>query len=62
MKREYISPRTTVVDVCGNHMLCLSMTENTGKPGGTTPPEQEGGAFGAPAFGGEAPWSEESEE
>lgn len=27
MKREYISPRTTVVDVCVNHMLCLSMTE-----------------------------------
>lgn len=51
-----------VVDVCVNHMLCLSMTENTGKPGGTTSPEQEGGAFGAPAFGGEAPWSEESEE
>ena len=30
MKREYISPRTMVVDVCVNHMLCLSMTENTG--------------------------------
>lgn len=62
MKKKYTSPESQAVCLTTSHVLCLSMTESTGTPGGTTPPEQEGGALGAPAFRPDAPWSESETE